>query len=183
MDIFARQAQLKNGANSSNSKAVKPFYLTIFGAKSIKVFIMCIIYTFLDPAPLYSECITGKYWGYFPNSGNPKSPIRCVAPPSHPPKIPKFQHTTPLHFAPPLHFTPSLPPFFPTFPTPHPLHFPPLSHHSPSHPKPTIIPFYTPLTPIYPHHSPPTPTKNTTQLFRHFVKFCVRLLVYDIIMI
>jgi hypothetical protein len=141
---------------------------------------MCIIYTFLYPVPLCSECITGKYWGYFPNSGNPKSPIRCVAPPSHPPKIPKFQHPTPFHFAPLLPF-PSSP--FPPSPLPHPLHFPPSIPPPPSHPKPTIIPFYTPLTPIYPHHPPPTPTKNATLFSRHFARFCVRLLVYDIIMI
>lgn len=140
---------------------------------------MCIIYTFLYPAPLHSASTTGKSWGYFPNSGNPESPIRCVAPPPHPPKIPKFQHP---HF---LSFPPSLPFTFPHTP----IYFvsTPLRSHSlpppPSRQKPTIIPFYTPFTPTLPHFLPLTPTKNATLFSAHFVKFCVHLLVYDIILI
>ena len=114
---------------------------------------MCIIYTFLYPAPLHSASTTGKYWGHFPNSGNPESPIRCVAPPPHPPKIPKFQHP---------HFIPFLPPFSTLHlpPHPHPPRFYPTSF-----PLPSITPFppkphhYTLLYPIYTHPSP-LPTTN-----------------------
>ena len=123
---------------------------------------MCIIYTFLYPVPLYSECITGKAWGYFPNSGNPESPIRCVAPPSHPPKIPKFQHftslPTPFH---PFPSTPSPTPPSTSFPSSiPPPPFPPKTHH------------YTLLYPAHSHLSPPFTTNPHKKRHTIFPLLC-----------